>query len=449
MEAPHRLAVAAMRGLLLGKMPMGFALPSASQRGCSKIEQLNIVGKRSGDGFVAHKATLVNALSRVMAERLLLMDFTIGRKGFAGYIKALSGSNIIKIVPSSNGSASGSQATDKRLKVVCGANTSYLEDTAWVGDKTLMTFAEVKISPCNNVKPNIGSIELAEAFNRVLPFTAKEDNRPVLQCVRFVAGEGKLKLVSADGFRLAEVTLDFDEDIEGKVLIHRDELKGIAGALRKAKRVRLGFETSGDTLEGMSLIIDTEAIRYKWRGAEGQFPDYEKLIPTEFNSYANLDSQEVIKAVGALKAISDNSKDYPIDLAIGEGKMIMTSPDEKGEAIITADTDGQSYVRIDGKYLADALKACGDMVDFKLTNAYSPMLFTIEGYQVVVMPMMSSKAKEQQEQDREARATVEPTEAEPEAEPTEAELEAIEAEEEAEAKPKRKRSRRREKVAVA
>ena len=449
MEAPHRLAVAAMRGLLLGKMPMGFALPSASQRGCSKIEQLNIVGKRSGDGFVAHKATLVNALSRVMAERLLLMDFTIGRKGFAGYIKALSGSNIVKIVPSSNGSASGSQATDKRLKVVCGANTSYLEDTAWVGDKTLMTFAEVKISPCNNVKPNIGSIELAEAFNRVLPFTAKEDNRPVLQCVRFVAGEGKLKLVSADGFRLAEVTLDFDEDIEGKVLIHRDELKGIAGALRKAKRVRLGFEASGDTLEGMSLIIDTEAIRYKWRGAEGQFPDYEKLIPTEFNSYANLDSQEVIKAVGALKAISDNSKDYPIDLAIGEGKMIMTSPDEKGEAIITADTDGQSYVRIDGKYLADALKACGDMVDFKLTNAYSPMLFTIEGYQVVVMPMMSSKAKEQQEQDREARATVEPTEAEPEAEPTEAELEAIEAEEEAEAKPKRKRSRRREKVAVA
>jgi len=446
--APHRLAVAAMRGLLPGKMPMGLALPSASQRGCSKIEQLNIVGKRSGDGFVAHKATLVNALSRVMAERLLLMDFTIGRKGFAGYIKALSGSNIVKIVPSSNGSASGSQATDKRLKVVCGANTSYLEDTAWVGDKTSMTFAEVKISPCNNVKPNIGSVELAEAFNRVLPFTSTGDNRPVLQCVLFVAGEGKLKLVSADGFRLAEVTLDFDEDIEGKVLIHRDELKGIAGALRKAKRVRLGFEASGDTLEGMSLVIDTEAIRYKWRGAEGQFPDYEKLIPTEFNSYAHLDSQEVIKAVGALKAISDNPKDYPIDLAIGEGKMIMTSPDEKGEAIITADTDGQGFVRIDGKYLADVLKACGGMVDFKLTNAYSPMLFTIEGYQVVIMPMMSSKAKEQQEQDREAKATAEP-EGEAEREPTEAELEAIEAEEEAEAKPKRKLSRRRQKIAVA
>jgi hypothetical protein len=40
------------------------------------VEQLNIVGKRSGEGFVAHKAKLVNALSRALADRLLLMDFT-------------------------------------------------------------------------------------------------------------------------------------------------------------------------------------------------------------------------------------------------------------------------------------------------------------------------------------------------------------------------------------
>ena len=432
-----------MRGLLLGE-PMDFAQLSASQRGCSKIEQLNIVGKRSGDGFVTHKATLVNALSRVMAERLLLMDFTIGRKGFAGYIKALSGSNIVKIVPA-NGNASGSQVTDKRLKVVCGANTSYLEDTAWVGDKTPVTFAEIRISPNNIVKPNIGSIELAEALNRVLPFTSKDDARPVLQCVKFIAGEGKLKLVGADGFRLAEVTLDFDEDIEGQVLIHRDELKGITGALRKAKRVRLGFEASGDTLDGMSLVIDTEAIRYKWRGAEGQFPDYEKVIPTEFNTFAHLDTLELLKAVGTLKALSAKPKENPLDLTIGEGKMVIANPDEKGEAIITADTDGQGSVRIDGGYLADVMKACGGMVDFKLTNSYSPMLFTADGYQVAVMPMMTSKAEEAQKQataQAQAEPEAEPTTAEPEAEPTTAEPEA-------EAKPKRSRSRKREPVAVA
>ncbi len=95
------------------------------------IEQLNIEGKRSGDGFVAHKAVLVNALSRALSARVVLLDFTVGRKGLFNYLKALSGSNVVKIVPA-NGSASESQATAKRLKVVCGANTSYISDNAWI-----------------------------------------------------------------------------------------------------------------------------------------------------------------------------------------------------------------------------------------------------------------------------------------------------------------------------
>jgi DNA polymerase-3 subunit beta len=401
-----------------------------------------MVGKRSGEGFVAHKAMLVNALSRALADRLLLLDFTIGRKGFLNYVRALSGSNIVKIVPATNGGASEAQTAAKRLKVVCGATTSYLEDSAWIGDKTPMTLAEVRISPNNIVKPNIGSIELAEALNRVLPFTATDDARPVLQCVLFKAGEGKLQLISADGFRLAVVSLDYD-DGEGQVLINRDELKGIASALRKAKRVRVGFETGGDTLDGMSLVIDTEAIRYKWRNTEGQFPDYQKVMPTEFNTVAHLDSVEAVKAVSSLKALSDNAKDYPIDLTVGEGKVIMANPDEKGEAIVPADSDGQGCVRVDGKYLAQALRACGGMVDFKLTNAYSPMLFTADSYQVVVMPMMSTKAEEQAKQDKEAKeAQVEPS--------GEAEAQAVaEAEAVIKGKKKAKRSRKREKVAVA
>ena len=45
-----------------------------------------------------------------------------------------------------------------------------------------------------------------------------------------MAKEGKLTLVSADGFRLAVVSLDYD-DGEGQALINRDELRGITNAL--------------------------------------------------------------------------------------------------------------------------------------------------------------------------------------------------------------------------
>jgi DNA polymerase III subunit beta len=426
-----------MRGLTTSRLARLALSLEQAKGGVQITEQLNIVGKRSGEGFVAHKAKLVNALSRALADRLLLMDFTMGRKGLLGYIKALSGSNIVKIVPSTNGSASEAQAAAKRLKVVCGATTSYLEDTAWIGDKTPMTLAEIRVCPDNSVKPNLGSLELSEAISRVLPFTAKDEKRPVLQCVLFRAKEGKLSLVASDGFRLATVTLDYD-DGEGEVLVNKDELRGIANALRKAKRVRLGFEASGDTLDGMSLIIDTEAIRYQWRGAEGQFPDYQKVIPTEFNAVAHLDTIETVKAVNSFKALSNNPKDYPIDLTIGEGKIVMANPDERGEAIIPADTDGQGSVRVDGRYLAEALKACGGMVDFKLVNAYTSMLFANDGYQVVVMPMMTPKATEAMERDRQAKGEA----------PAEAEVIA-KAEEIVKKAKKPKRSRKREPVAVA
>ncbi len=430
------------------------------------MEQLNIVGKRSGDGFVAHKSVLVNGLSRVMADRVSLLDgIILGRKGFAGYIRALSGSNIVKIVPYSNGDASGSQVADKRLKVVCGAHTSYLDDNAWVGENTPYTLAELRIHPRNAVMPNIGSGELAEALARVLPFTASDDARPVLQCVLFEASEGKLKLVAADGFTLAELVLDFDDSTEGKALIHRDELRAVANALRRAKRVRLGFEAGGEELDAVHLVIDTEAITYRWRSVSGEFPNYQPLIPTEFTTSAQLDGNEVLKAIGTMRALADNAKSFALDLSIIDGTLAITNPDGKGEAVIPAAGEGIGCIRVDGKYLADAMKACGGMVDFRFNEAYSPMLFSVDGFQLVVMPMMSDKAKEAQQEARSeshaaetAEPTAEVTEAEDttETEPTEAELEAIEAEgevtnEPTEEKPKRsrKRSRKKEPVAVA
>ena len=96
----------------------------------------------------------------------------------------------------------------------------------------------------------------------------------------------------------------------------------------------------------------------------------------------------------------------------------MANPDDKGQAEISADTDGEGYVRIDGSYLAQVLKACGGMVDFSLTDALSPMLFSADGYKVVVMPMVTDKAQKEAK----AKATEQAiAEAEPELEAEKAE----------------------------
>jgi DNA polymerase-3 subunit beta len=359
---------------------------------------------------------MVNALSRALSDRVTLLDFAIGRKGLLGYLKSLAGSNIVKIVPSAD-SASGSQANGhKRLKVICGANTSYLSDSEWIGDNTPMTICEVRVSPNNSIKPNIGSLELSEALSKVLPFVSREDNRPVLQCVLFTAKEGKLTLVSADGYRLSVVSLDYD-NTEGQALIHLDDLKGITNALKSAKRARISFEGE-DVSKTSSLIIDTELIRYKWLSYGGDYPQYDKLIPDQFNTIAHLDTVEAVKAISSLKALA-GSKSYPIDLSLNGG-IVMSNPDDKGEVSMPADIEGgEVKVRIDGSYLSEALKACGGMVDFKLTDGKSPVLFTVDGYKLVVMPMITSesqKPEDKGEADNKAKEA-KPTEAKEPAKP--------------------------------
>ena len=64
-----------------------------------ETEQLNIEGKRSGSGFVAHRERLVSALSRAQAPKIEVIDIELGRKGFLNYIRLLGGSNIVKLLP--------------------------------------------------------------------------------------------------------------------------------------------------------------------------------------------------------------------------------------------------------------------------------------------------------------------------------------------------------------
>jgi DNA polymerase-3 subunit beta len=378
------------------------------------LEQVNIEGKRSGEGFVAHKDQLVNALSRAQGERVTLFDsdVTLGRKGFYAYLKALAGSNIVKVIPA-NGNASGSQVIAKGLKVVCGSHESYLPDGAWVGKgkKTLpYTFVQIRVSPCNAVMPNLGSVELAEALSKVLPFTATDEQRAVLQTVRLYQKDGKLTLTGCDGFSLSEVSFNF-EDGEGEALIHRDELRGLIPALRKAKRVRLGFEEKADDDGGLlskSVVIDTELVRYKCQSQKGEYPSYGKLIPTEFTANASFDTKEATKAIRSLLAVwyDDSLKPLyrPLILTIAEGKVVIEAKEDRGKAEITAETSGEGKVKVEGKRLIQALKACGGIVELKLVNASSPMLFTVDSHICLVMPMAMDEAKVEAKTEAKAEA---------------------------------------------
>jgi hypothetical protein len=60
----------------------------------------------------------------------------------------------------------------------------------------------------------------------------------------------------------------------------------------------------------------------------------------------------------------------------------------------------------------NVLKACGGIVDFSLSSPVSPISFSLDGYQVIVMPMITDKANEWQKVQAKATEQAKPTEAE-------------------------------------
>ncbi|PVV83297.1 DNA polymerase III subunit beta [Dehalogenimonas alkenigignens] len=413
-----------MGGLLLCEAG-GLAQPPDSRRGI-RIEQLNIEGKRSGEGFIAQRQSLISALNRALADKVNLLGFTLGRKGLLSYLRALGGSNVIKIVPSS-GDASVSRVTGKCLKVVCGASTAYLTNNEWTGDRTSPSYCELKVNPRYSITPNLGALELSEALERVTTFTSSQSSRPVLQGVCLKAKDGKLDMVAADGYRLAVATLDFEG--EGTAVIHRDELRGIAGALKKARRVRLAFETDVAT-KRTYVTLETELIRYRWSGMSGDYPDYVGLIPSAFKTAVSLEATATLRAIASLKVLTD-VKGCPVNLSIGDGKVIIAATDDKGATELSAETSGEAVrIRLDGGFLADALKACGGMVELNIQEPSLPTLFRAEDFRLVVMPMAVGKPQPKPEIKPEVKAP-EPVKVEPfktEAKPdTEAEAAVAEA----------------------
>jgi hypothetical protein len=147
-----------------------------------------------------------------------------------------------------------------------------------------------------------------------------------------------------------------------------------------------------------------------------------------------------------IKSIEDEAS------TVGRGKVVMVNHDGKGQAEINGDIEEAGIkIRVDGSHLTEALKACGRMVEVKLTKPYSPILLTLDGYQLLIMPVVTQEATEQQKGDSEAKqAHMEAQQAEP---TTTDKVAAVVAEAEAIAakvaqKPKR-RHKAKEPVAVA
>jgi DNA polymerase III subunit beta len=245
---------------------------------------------------------------------------------------------------------------------------------------------------------------LKEAIQQVVFAAAPDDSRPVLAGVLMTVKEGKLTLAAADGFRLAVRKVDL-----GQAGADAPELQMIVPA-RTLIEVARGLPDDDEEQVQVAATADRNQVLFKHKGAEvvsrlieGQFPDYNRIIPKESKTRVTVQTADILRATRAAQVFArDNSMIVRLEMTPPEeagaalGKVTVTATstevgDNTGD--VDASVEGEpQQVAFNGRYLKDALEALdAQQAYLEITGPASPGLIRPasgpNGYLQVIMPM--------------------------------------------------------------
>jgi DNA polymerase III subunit beta len=206
-------------------------------------------------------------------------------------------------------------------------------------------------------------------------------------------GQVAFSCVSTDGHRLARIEHRFEGielpfDSRG-VIVHRkgiNEIKKIMDT--EIGDIRIGFG-SGEVV----FRVGNAALFV--REIDEEYPDYESVIPSDFNRHFVVDVPELLEAMRRVMPLSDPNV-LTLKMEIRPESLTLSSANVQtgsGETMIYADYEGEPLlVGFNQRYLQDSIGAVeAPQVIFKMTEAGSPCLVEPsdpdEGVMYVLMPV--------------------------------------------------------------
>src|SRR5258708_742648 len=251
---------------------------------------------------------------------------------------------------------------------------------------------EVKKDKVFKVK---GSL-IQEMIRNTIFGVSTDETRYVLNGVFFQVEGGKLRMVATDGHRLAFIQkkLEGKTDDKSSIIIPTkalNELSKIISDVAKGKEDELVVEVVATDNQIKFIVEGVEIIS---RLIEGQFPNYEQVIPKESDKKVEASTSELASATRRVKILT-SEKSNSIRYQIKPGNLTISSKtQDMGEAKEEMDVTykGEEIsIAYNAKYVLDGLKNIGtDTVSIELTQALSPGLLSPKGdtdYLCVIMPM--------------------------------------------------------------
>ncbi len=240
--------------------------------------------------------------------------------------------------------------------------------------------------------------DLREMIHQVVFAASTDEARPVLTGVLVTVEGNVVTMAAADGFRLsvrkAELSNEIGQDIRAIIP---------ARALNELARI------IGDGEETVTMVLPpgrgqvifrTQTVELTSQLIEGNFPDFQQIIPTGHNTRTVVSANQFLKACKQAEIFArDGSHIARLNITPGDemqpGAMEISAQSEEtgsSEAIIDATIDGQPVIiAFNVRYLREVLDVMGTPnVALETTAPAAPGLLRPMGddeFLHVIMPM--------------------------------------------------------------
>jgi len=302
-------------------------------------------------------------------------SFTVQAKLLADYINLLPNEKI------------SLELKDETIYVECQNHKTYIKG---IGASDFPVIPEVS----KNKEYKLKSSDLKKALNQVMFAVTLDESRPEISGVLFDISNKILTLVGTDSYRLAEKRIALLETSgeENKIIVPLRTLQELS---------RILSETSKDEIllyinDSQIMFVLNEEVELISRLIEGQYPDYQQIIPIDNKTKTKVRVEELSRIIKSVSLFcKPGVNDVKFNLIAEKNELIVSAANSGvGENTVNLSTEVigiDNEVVFNYRYFLDGLSNLGEEeVILELISDNAPGVMRAEkngDYLYIVMPI--------------------------------------------------------------